>query len=322
MKFVYSIIILLAFGCTSEKEESTSISNPIHQKIVLDETDQFSGYYIAIEPKSKNIEGVLVLLPGFGQNAEDLFPETQLEEYAFNNNLLSIAFAGKMKFTADAEVTQKLTSVLEDVLKKFNVSKNQFVFGGYSSGGIIALRYVELCKEFPSEYPINPQGIFMVDSPIDLFHMWEMFETYQHSKSKPAADEAKGAMHYLSQAYGTPSENPEIYQQLTPFSMNEEHTKNEIHLKDVAVRSYHDVDINWRLKNRNQSVKYQNFVPTSELINRLMLLGNERAEFMQSFQTGFRSDGRRHPHSWSIIEEDECINWVKKIVNGDSKSKY
>ncbi|CAM4156089.1 hypothetical protein ZONE111904_04865 [Zobellia nedashkovskayae] len=96
--------------------------------------------------------------------------------------------------------------------------------------------------------------------------------------------------------------------------MNTEYGENEMHLKNIAVRTYHDVDIAWRLQNRFQSAKNQNFIATSELIKRLLILGNEQAEFIQTLGTGYRSDGQRHPHSWSIIDEAECIEWVKSIL--------
>ena len=102
---------------------------------------------------------------------------------------------------------------------------------------------------------------------------------------------------------------------MSPFSLEAGRSQHEQWLKDVAVRTYHDVDINWRLKNRNQSVLYRNYVPSSELINRLMLMGNEEAEFIQTFQTGYRRGDVRHPHSWSIIDAEECVQWLLGVLN-------
>ncbi len=155
----------------------------------------------------------------------------------------------------------------------------------------------------------------MVDSPIDIFHAWGTFERIlADSISDVAVQEANMVLAVLEQSYGKPSDNIEVYSELTPFSMNPEYGQNEVHLKEVAVRAYHDVDIPWRLINRNQSVVQQNFFMTSELINRLLLLGNDRAEFIQTYQTGYRSNGDRHPHSWSIVDEEECIKWVLQLL--------
>ena len=91
------------------------------------------------------------------------------------------------------------------------------------------------------------------------------------------------------------------------------YSENEKYLTNTAVRAYHDVDIAWRIINRNQTVHNSNYEVTAELINRLVLMGNGKAEFMQSFKTGFRSNGQRHPHSWSIVDEVECIAWIKGL---------
>lgn len=45
-----------------------------------------------------------------------------------------------------------------------------------------------------------------------------------------------------------------------------------------------------------------------------MLMGNQEAEFIQTFQTGYRRNGQRHPHSWSIIDAEECVDWMKTLI--------
>jgi pimeloyl-ACP methyl ester carboxylesterase len=139
------------------------------KKIVLDEKDSISGYYLAVEPRRDSIAGVLVLLSGFGEKAESIFPETKLYNVAYVNNILTIAFAEGNKLSADSVVQSKLTAVLEDVIKKYKVKPEGFVLGGYSAGGVVAMRYVELCNEFLDRFPIRPKGIFTVDSPVNVF---------------------------------------------------------------------------------------------------------------------------------------------------------
>jgi pimeloyl-ACP methyl ester carboxylesterase len=311
-------ITLFACGQTAPSETDrvavTSDKTPSVTKIVLDEHDSINSYYLAIEPESDTIEGVLVLLSGFGQEAGSVFPETKLDSVAFANNILTIAVAGGNKLYADSAVRSKLTSVLEDILNRYKADPEKFVLGGYSAGGMIALRYVELCNEFPDNYPIHPKGVFMVDSPIDIFTVWNnLAESAENGYSDVAVEEAERAMKIIEDDYGLPLKNISIYSELTAFSMDKKYGEHEVFLKNIAVRAYHDVDIEWRLINRNQTVKESNFYVTSELINRLLLMGNERAEFMQSYQTGYRSDGQRHPHSWSIVDAAECVAWARGL---------
>jgi len=301
------ILLLLLFS-------SNIIYSQSVKKTVVNKKELYSGYYLAVEPEGDSIAGVLVLLAGFGQHAEDIFPETKLQNVAYSNHILTIAFAGGNKLYADSITQINLTAVLNDILDKYKVDSKKFVIGGFSAGGMIALRYVELCNEFPDKFPIKPKGVFMVDSPIDIFTIWDELEANAKNNYSPyAVEEAERAMKLITSDHGVPRENIGFYSQLNPFNMDTKYGENEKYLLNTAVRAYHDVDIAWRLINRNQTVRESNYYVTSELINRLLLMGNKKAEFMQSFKTGYRSNGQRHPHSWSIVNEVECIQWIKGL---------
>ena len=281
-----------------------------YQRLVLDEADATYGYYFAIAPEQ--IDGAVVLFPGFGQIAESVLVSTALPEVAYQNNLLTLVYAGGQRLTADSLVAGHITRMLRDALDRFDIPTDKFALGGFSSGGTIALRYTQLCHQHPEAYPIQPAAVFMGDSPVDLFRLWAMQEeNLQPGNADVSIEEAKRLETALQTAYGaTPRENPDIYRDLSPFSLNPIFGENERWLQDVAVRTYHDVDINWRIQERGQSVFYRNYVASSELINRLRKAGNKRAEFIQTFQTGYRRNGQRHPHSWSIIDAEECVAWI------------
>lgn len=287
------------------------------RRIMINEADQTSGYYLALEPDLRpgdSVRGVLVLLSGFSQHAESIFPETRLGNVAYTNNILTIGFAAGYKAYADSEVVANLTAVLKDVVKRYKVNPEKFVLGGYSAGGTIVLRYTELCKQYPGKYPVDPKGVFMVDSPIDVFTMWDMLdETAKDNFSVPAVQEANEAMSRMRNQFGVPKDNVAKYNEVNPFAMNKDYGDNEKYLSNTAVRAYHDVDIAWRLVNRRQTVKQGNYYVTSELINRLLKMGNNKAEFMQSNREGYRNNGMRHPHSWSIVDEVECVQWIKSL---------
>ncbi len=304
------ILIILIIIFSTEIGKAQSID-----KIVLDEKDDISGYYLAVKPQTEKIDGVLILLPGFGQRAETIFPETKLHNVGYLNNILTIGFSQGAKLYADKETQDKLTNVLKDILKRYKIEESKFVIGGYSAGGTVALRYTELCKQYPDKFPISPKGVFVVDSPIDIFTFYELLEENIENKySEVAVQEAEWVTNLIKNDHGIPKENIDYYKEINPFSMNKKYGENEKWLKNMPVRVYHDVDIEWRLVNRNQPVSTQSYLVTSELINRLLLMGNQRAEFMQTYQTGYRSNGMRHPHSWSIVDEVECIQWLKKII--------
>ena len=310
MKETFLIILTFVF-CIGQGKAQTI------EKIVVNEKDPISGYYLAVKPTSEHIDSILVLLPGYGQKPESIFSETKLHIIGQSNNILTIGFTEGSKLYADENVQDAFTKILKDIIQRYKVDKNKFVIGGFSAGGAVALRYVELCKQFPERFPINPTGVFTVDSPIDIFWTWENLEkNFENKYSEVSVQEAEWVMNEIRKDHGVPKENIEYYSKINPFAMNKEYGENEKWLKNVAVRTYHDLDVAWRLKNRNQTVNQQNFLVTSELINRLLLMGNQGAEFMQSLDTGYRSDGTKHPHSWSIVDEKDCIDWIKKITAG------
>lgn len=308
------IIAILLLQCSCTKAQSPLLKI---DKIEFNSQDSTYGHYLAVVPKSNKIKGTIVLLPGFGQKAADVFRDSKLHQFAYENDLLTIAYTTGMKMFADTFMQTKLNEALSHALSKYNLDKTQFAFGGFSAGGNICLRYVELCKQYPDRFPVNPMAVFMADAPTDIFHSWNNMQALKKAgNSEIAVNEANWVEKMYKGFYGTtPAEDPAFFQPFNPFSFNEKNGHPEKYLMDVAVRAYHDVDIPWRLKNRNQSVKHSNYMVTAELINRLLILGNKKAEFIQTYQTGYRANGQRHPHSWSIIDEKDCIQWILENIN-------
>ncbi|MBS1772688.1 MAG: alpha/beta hydrolase [Bacteroidetes bacterium] len=284
------------------------------QRIDVNPVEEISGHYLAIVPNGE-IKAVLVLLAGYSQGPENTLPETKLDSLAYDNNILTISFAAGYEVYARERVVNNLTAVLKDVVKRYKVDPSKFVLGGFSAGGTIALRYVELCNQYPDRYPVHPKGIFTVDSPIDIFSCWELFEQIvKDNFSKLAVDEANSAMQMMREDRGVPRDNVAKYAEVAPFSMNPAYCNNEKYLKEIAVRTYHEINVEWRLVNRLQTVHNSNYEFSAELVKRLMVMGNKKAQFIQSKRPGIRANGMRHPHSWSIVDEEECIQWIKSII--------
>ena len=79
------------------------------------------------------------------------------------------------------------------------------------------------------------------------------------------------------------------------------------------MRIYTEPDINWWFKERGDDFTGMNSTECSAMINELNRLGNQNAELMITQNKGYRKpDNQRHPHSWSIVENDELIQWLLK----------
>lgn len=145
------------------------------EKVVFNDKDA-DDYYIQLKPPTDKVIGVLLLLPGYGEKAESIFPSSKLFNTAYANNIWTIAMAGGEKLHADEKVLDKLNRGLADLLRRNpTIPKDKFIIGGFSAGGTISLRYAEYSIENSAKTPVVLKGVFAVDSPIDLVDIWEYF---------------------------------------------------------------------------------------------------------------------------------------------------
>ncbi|MEZ4931988.1 MAG: hypothetical protein R2788_07705 [Saprospiraceae bacterium] len=64
------------------------------------------------------------------------------------------------------------------------------------------------------------------------------------------------------------------------------------------------------MKNRGNDYYSMNAMDAAAVVNQLAVLGNERAELILTENKGFKPDGSRHPHSWSIVDNGELVEWL------------
>lgn len=81
-------------------------------------------------------------------------------------------------------------------------------------------------------------------------------------------------------------------------------------LNYVPIRIYSDPDIDWHLRERQTDYYDMNALDQTAMINELRILGNENTEFINALGKGYRLNGTRHPHSWSIAEPHELMKWI------------
>ena len=284
------------------------------EKIPFDAADSSDGYYLAIQPQSKKIKGVLVLLTSF-LPPEGLLPETKLHNVAYVNDVLTVAVSCKQKLYADSAAVARLDNLLKDVLKRYAADKDKFVLAGYGEAGTVALRYTELCYEKPGSFPLQPKAVIGIAAPVDLFGLWHWSEKQIKKNYWPGAvGDAKYYLDAMTKEHGTIYSNPVLYNNLSPFNAAADTTGNEQYLQKIPVRLYYDTDIQWQLENRRNSFYDTKLPDAAELIKRLLLLGNKEAAFMVSKQPGVRSDGTRSPDAMSIVDEAECLQWLRKSL--------
>jgi len=293
-----------------------SLSFPVFsqfdRKIVFNAKDSINDYYLAVPPLSGNIRGVMVLVSSFS-SPEYILTETKLPNIASGNDLLTIIASMGTGLWADSVAVGRLNQILTHVLGQFSVDTAKFALGGLGYTGAIVMRYTEMCYEKPGQFPVLPKVVFAINSPVDLTGLAHWCEEEIKKNYNPGdVGDGKYILDVLNKKLGNYAEHPEKYLEASPFNKGGPLPGNERFLDHVSVRLYYDTDIGWQLRNRRNSF-YNTFIPDgSELVKQLLLQGNAKAEFMSSKQPGIRSSGQRSPFSWSVVDENDCIQWIRQ----------
>lgn len=261
---------------------------------------------------AKKAQAVIVLLPGTWDRLEYVLSSNkELCRLAFQNQIAVIVPSVNQRLTMEKNVLDFLNAVFDHAITKYQLPKNKFILGGFSMGGLFSTRYAEYAYEDPSKVTVVPVAIYSVDGPTDMENIYHNAERAYARKPGP------GEPQYILNEFktymgGVPDEFRKNYELYSTFSKARADGGNAQFLKNVPYRVYNDVDVTWWLQNRGADLYDMNALDQSAMINFLMKSGNKNAEFINAFGKGYRIEGNRHPHSWSIVDAKDCINWVMK----------
>lgn len=284
------------------------------EKIYLDKNDSTSTCYTAIYPEKIPYTGLLFLIPGLGQPAEDVLIQTDLPKLASQNGILTIIptfSTGVLSLGVDSVSQQSFKDMLTEVTNKYKLADIRLFVGGFSIGGSCAVKFAELANQ--ENYRHKPTAVFAIDPPLD-------FERFYYSRKRDIRLTVQGkpseeAVFMIAKIEKEMKGNPETartnFYKLSPYSFtdtNQAAIKNLIH---TPVRIYTEPDIQWWMKERGGDLSGMNALDASAMINELTKLGNKNAVLLTTENKGYRKpDNRRHPHSWSIVDNEELIRWM------------
>lgn len=66
----------------------------------------------------------------------------------------------------------------------------------------------------------------------------------------------------------------------------------------------------WWIENRGADYYGMNSFDAAALVRQLTVRGHMQAQLITTSGKGYRSDGRRHPHSWSIVDQPDLARWI------------
>ena len=304
--FTFLTLLLFGINCNAQKTDFPNI-----KKVYLDNKDTTKNFYTIIYPPKLPWTGYIFLVAGFGETAEKVLQQTDLPKKLALNGILTIIPTfqdGVLSFGVDSLSQQSFGRILRDVTTRHKLIDQPFYLGGYSIGGSCILKYAE-------ESDIKPNAVFAIDPPIDFE---QMYNSSKRNLRLSVNTEPNGESVFLLKKIkeimnGTPENAIANYQKISPYSFSDTSQTAIKKLLKVPLRIYTEPDIHWWMKERGMDYTSMNSTLHSAMINELNRLGNRNAKLIITLNKGYRKpDNNRHPHSWSIIDNDELIKWLQK----------
>lgn len=309
--FTISWYFIATFGVSSVLLACSDASSRYTQEsIYLTHGDTTQNFYLATLPTKPPI-GLFVLNYNENLSKEGL-------QYAADAGVVvifGIPSSDYLSTLIGDSIIQNMDYMIYDATKRYHINPHKVILGGGSAAGTLAVRYAQFCMEGKSKYAIVPVGVMAMDPPLDYTRFWyEMEHAIQRNANPIAAQSGEYVINYFTDHLnGRLEDNREIYIKLSPFYYGDETGGKAALLKDMPIRLYIEPDVNWYIENRGKDYLDMNAIDCAGMINRLKLMGNKSAALICTQNKGFREDGERDPHAWSIVNEKELIDWMVKI---------
>ena len=207
-------------------------------------------------------------------------------------------------------------SVLNKALVKANLKDKPTFWVGMSLGGTMVMRHAEYCMKGKSKFDIKPSGLVLVNSPLDFVKWWySCKDDIKKNYNSAAVFEASWTTYWLEKNLnGTPETVLGKYIEYSPY-VHTDTIKNKLTLFDnMPIFAITEPDILWWMEERGKDYYDINCFDLAAFINDLRLIGNKEAKLVATTGKGYRENGMRHPHSWSIMDIDELIIWSLEII--------
>lgn len=259
----------------------------------------------------KKAKGTLVLFPCFPCDAENTKQEFSIIEKATKQGINVLMFNYNKKLYLKDNELLELKNKLNSTFDKFELASKNVYIGGFSSGGNVSLLLTNYLIK--SKNKIIPKGVFIVDSPIDLLGLYRVSEkNIKNNFSTVSVEESNFIIDKFNNEIGNPNDSISSYEKLSPFTFETNTISNLNSLENVKIRFYIEPDLKWWKENRNQNPEDINAVFIEELYKKLKENKSLDIELIKTVNKGYRNEGTRHPHSWSIVDQEDLLEWIQQ----------
>jgi len=274
-----------------------------------------AGYTLWL-PDSAAARGMLV----FTHPRRDTLQSDALIDYALSKEL-AVLYAttdNLLEFFFEEEKLREVETYIHQVLSDYRIPRANLLYAGMSLEGTRALKLAIFARTPASTYQLWPLAIALCDAPLDMvrFHR-EMVKARDRKITPLTANEGSWVSAVLeTHLGGTPADTLQAYIHYSPYCYVANGGQYLQLFRHTAIRAYTEPDVQWWMRTRGKDYYGMNALDLAAFINELRLLGNEKAELILTYEKGYLPNGERHPHSWSIVDERELIDWfLEEIAN-------
>lgn len=224
---------------------------------------------------------------------------------------LYVTTGNPFEFLFDSTGYKQLDRFIGTVLDSFSIPRDRLLFAGMSLAGTRAVKFGKWCMSGHSQYGLKPHAIAVCDAPLDFHRFWQQGQRALNLKLNPTSmNEASWVNGQLERNLGgKPEQVPEAYSAYSPYVFGMHIDTSLSLLREVAFRAYTEPDVHWWIQHRGKAYYSMNALDAAAIVNDLKLLGNTAAELITTSGKGQHPNGSRHPHSWSIVDNGELMDW-------------
>ncbi|HMR89000.1 MAG TPA: hypothetical protein PKD51_12640 [Saprospiraceae bacterium] len=297
-------IITLFISCkTAQKEKTKTEVLPDYQEVIHENYE--------LSKPTEDISNVLVLFGGYPEKPENIKREFTILDIAKENNIAVLYMNYHQKLWLEDDEKQKLASLLQSIFLENKLPIKNIFIGGFSSGGNVSLLISSFLIE-QKEFNLAPKGVFIIDSPIDLVALYKSSEKNLKRKfSETSVQESTWIIETLEKRFGHPSGNLSKYEAYAVFTSQSNNIDKLNSLKNTKIRLYTEPDTLWWKTNRMADYDQMNAYYIKKMYERLKESGFDPIEYIPTVNKGFRANGDKHPHSWSIVDKKELVEWME-----------
>ncbi|SCY00133.1 hypothetical protein SAMN05192588_0668 [Nonlabens sp. Hel1_33_55] len=300
MKRIYIIILIVAISC---KEKAQFKNGPDNEIVTLTTEDY-------VLEKADHTQALLILFPGGGATSKQTKENFNITDKATKNNISVLFMNFNRHFWVDDDTSKDLAKLIEDAINKYDLKPQKIVIGGMSIGGNVALDISDYLTKINSK--AQPQGVFVVDAPIDLFAMYESAQKDLKNKNltEERLQEPNFIANFLEDQVPDGTSILNGLEKISPIVLKSGNISNINNLSETKLRFYTEPDTLWWQETRGTKFESTN----AYILQRTEVLLNKKkwryVSLIQTEDKGYRADGSKNPHSWSIVDKDDLIKWI------------